>query len=133
MIALRSVRRAADVRQFIKFLIVGGINTLVGYSLFATFILLGIASGTALIAANGLGTLFNFASTGRVVFKSSATALLPRFVTVCVGQCIVNLSLLRSLENIGIPSLLAQAMLLPFLAVLTFVGLRQFVFTGGRS
>lgn len=133
MIALRSVRRAAEVRQIIKFLIVGGVNTIVGYSLFATFILLGVASGTALIAAIGLGTIFSFASTGRVVFKSSTATLLPRFVVVYGGQCVVNLALLRLLENVGIPSLLAQAMLLPFMAILTFVGLRHFVFNGGRS
>jgi putative flippase GtrA len=133
MIALRSVRRAAEVRQFVKFLIVGGINTLVGYSLFAAFLMSGMASGFALITAAVLGTIFNFASTGRVVFKSSTAVLLPRFVIFYAGQCIVNLALLQTLENIGIPSLVAQAILVPFIAVLTFFGLRQFVFTGGRS
>jgi putative flippase GtrA len=133
MIALRSVRRAAEVRQFVKFLIVGGINTLVGYSLFAAFLMSGMASGFALITAAVLGTIFNFASTGRVVFKSSTAVLLPRFVIFYAGQCIVNLALLQMLEKIGIPSLVAQAILVPFIAVLTFFGLRQFVFTGGRS
>lgn len=133
MIALRSVRRAADVRQFIKFLIVGGVNTAFGYALFAVFVLSGLSSGVALIAATGLGTVFNFASTGNVVFKSSAPVLLPRFLMVYVAQFIVNLALLRALEKIGVHPLAAQAILLPIIAVLTFVGLRHFVFAGGRS
>ncbi len=133
MIALRSVRRAADVRQFIKFLIVGGLNSLVGYCLFALFVVTGMASSFAVVAATTLGVIFNFASTGRVVFKSNPAALLPRYVIVYGGQCIVNLALLRSLENAGISPLVAQAMLLPFMAILAFVGLRHLVFNGGRA
>jgi putative flippase GtrA len=130
MIALRSIRRAGQVRLFIKFIIVSGINTVVGYALFASMVLLGAGSGIAVIASTTLGTLFNFASTGRIVFGSSTPALLPRFIVVYAGQCIVNLALLDSLERSGAPPLAAQAMLIPFLAILTFMALRHFVFKG---
>ena len=132
MIALRSVRRAGQVRLFIKFLIVSALNTAVGYALFASIVLLGAGSGVAVIGSTTLGTLFNFASTGRIVFGSSASALLPRFIVVYAGQCIVNISLLQSLERAGMSPLVAQAILIPFIAVLTFGALRHFVF-GGRA
>ena len=127
MIALRSVRRAGQVRLFIKFIIVSGVNTAVGYALFAS-ILLGASSGIAVLASTTLGTLFNFASTGRIVFGSSTSALLPRFMVVYAVQCVVNIALLHNLEAAGVPPLVAQAILIPFVAVLTFLALRHFVF-----
>ena len=128
MIALRSVRRAGQVRLFIKFMIVSGVNTAVGYALFAAFILMGASSGQAVLASTAFGTLFNFASTGRIVFGSSSGALLPRFMVVYAGQCVVNIALLHNLEAAGVHPLFAQALLIPFVAALTFFALRHFVF-----
>ncbi len=128
MIALRSVRRAGQVRLFVKFLIIGGVNTVVGYSLFAGLILSGVASGVAVLISATLGTLFNFMSTGRVVFASSSASLLPRFLAVYAGQCVVNIAMLHSLEAAGLHPLVAQAVLIPPVAILTFLALRQFVF-----
>jgi putative flippase GtrA len=133
MIALRSVRRAAEVRQFIKFLIVGGLNTLVGYAIFSAFILIGTASAVAVIATTIIGALFNFASTGWIVFRSSETTLLPRFMVVYAGQGVVNIAMLHALETIGFTPLVAQALLLPLITILSFAAMRQFVFSGNRS
>lgn len=132
MIALRSVRRAAEVRQFMKYLIVGGLNTLVGYLIFSAFILGGTGSALAVIATTVIGALFNFASTGWIVFRSSETTLLPRFMIVYAGQCIVNIAMLRTLEMLGVAPLLAQALLLPVLTILSYLSMRQFVFNGNR-
>lgn len=132
MIALRSVRRAAEVRQFMKYLIVGGLNTLVGYLIFSAFIFGGIGSALAVIATTVIGALFNFASTGWIVFRSSETTLLPRFMIVYAGQCIVNIAMLRTLETLGVAPLLAQALLLPVLTILSYLSMRQFVFNGNR-
>ena len=132
MIALRSVRRAAEVRLLIKFLIVGGLNTLVGYAIFSAFILAGSASAMAVIASSIIGALFNFASTGWIVFRSTETTLLPRFLIVYAGQGVVNIAMLRALEMIGIGPLVAQALLLPVIAMLSFIGMRQFVFNGNK-
>ena len=129
MIALRSVRRAGQVRLFIKFIIVSAVNTAVGYALFVSMILLGAGSGLAVMASTTLGTLFNFATTGRIVFGSSSGALLPRFLVVYAGQCIINIALLHNLEAAGVHPLIAQAILIPFVAVLTFFALRHFVFS----
>ncbi len=132
MIALRSVRRAAEVRQFIKFLIVGGFNTLVGYAIFTGFILASTPSTVAVIGTTVIGALFNFASTGWIVFRSSETTLLPRFMVVYAGQCVVNVAMLRALELTGVTPLMAQALLIPLLTILSFVAMRQFVFNGIR-
>jgi putative flippase GtrA len=133
MIALRSIRRAAEVRQFIKFLIVGGLNTLVGYAIFSAFILGGTESAMAVIATTIIGALFNFASTGWIVFRSSETTLLPRFMIVYAGQGVVNIAMLRALETIGLAPLVAQALLLPLITILSFAAMRQFVFNGNKT
>jgi putative flippase GtrA len=132
MIALRSVRRAAEVRQFIKFMVVGGLNTLVGYAIFSAFIFGGTASAVAVIATTIIGALFNFASTGWIVFRSSETTLLPRFMFIYAGQSVVNIAMLRALEATGFTPLVAQALLLPLITILSFAAMRQFVFTGNK-
>jgi putative flippase GtrA len=133
MIALRSVQRAARVRLFIKFVIVSGLNTAVGYMLFAAMILSGASSVVAVAASTVLGTMFNFASTGRIVFGSKAGALLPRFLAVYTAQGLLNVALLQALERGGIPSLAAQALLIPALALFVFAALRHFVFKEQRA
>lgn len=115
-------------KRFLTFLAVGGLNTLVGYGLFAGFILLGAGSFPALAGATILGVLFNFKSIGRLVFQSGEARLLPRFVAVYAAQFVLNLGGLSALERAGLAPLLAQLVLLPVLAVGSFLAMRRFVF-----
>src|SRR6516162_3637567 len=63
----RRIAELVDV-QFIRFVLVGCLNTTVGYGLFAACILLGLPSALALLIATIIGVLFNYFSTGRLVF-----------------------------------------------------------------
>ncbi|MEI7525802.1 MAG: GtrA family protein [Mariniphaga sp.] len=76
--------------KFLIFLIVGGINTLFGYSIFALCIYLKLHYVLASVIAMILGILFNFKTTGIIVFKSNDNSLLLKFVSVygisfCIG------------------------------------------------
>ncbi len=120
--------RDPELRRFVTFLFVGGLNTLVGYGLFAALILLGLPTTAAVIVGTVLGLLFNFVSTGGVVFKNRAGRLLPRFVAVYVVQMGISIAALTGLEAAGLRPLVAGALVLPPLAIFTYFALRQFVF-----
>jgi putative flippase GtrA len=120
--------RDPELRRFVTFLAVGGVNTLIGYGLFAVLILLGLPTAAAAIVGTILGVLFNFFSTGGIVFKNQARRLLPRFIAVYIVQMAINVAALRALEAAGLHPLVAGALVLPPLAVFTYFALRRFVF-----
>lgn len=116
-------------RPLVRFLLVGVLNTAIGYALFVGFILVGTSTMVAVAASTALGALFNFRSIGVIVFASRDVSLLPRFLAVYVAQCAVNSLLLAGLHIIGMGPLIAQLLLLPFLATGTYLAMRNWVFT----
>lgn len=118
----------AALPRWFRFLIVGALNTAVGYALFALFIFAGTAHLSAVVLATACGALFNFYSIGTHVFAQSGWHILPRFLGVYAAQCLINSSALDLLEAAGTPVLLAQALLVPFLATGVYFAMRQFVF-----
>lgn len=112
---------------------VGGLNTLVGYGFFVALTYAGLGKTLAVIGATTLGVLFNFLSTGKIVFGSGDLSLLPRFIGVYVVQCTANVLLLKALVAAGVQLLLAEAMILAVLAVGTFFAMRRFVFSGAAG
>ena len=57
--------------RFVRFLLVDVINTLFGYFSFATLIIIGLDYKLAALLATIQGVLFNFQTTGRLVFGLS--------------------------------------------------------------
>ncbi len=114
-----------------RFLAVGGLNTAFGYLGYATFVLIGAPIWLAVSSSTVLAILFNFFSYGSLVFGDTSYRLLPRFLAfyACLGG--LNLFLLRVLIWGGLGPLWAQALLLPVLAGVGFVGMRRFVFHKG--
>lgn len=113
---------------FLRFLAVGGLNTVFGYACYAGFVLLGAPLWLAVAGATGLGLLFNFMSYGGLVFGRTSLVLLPRFLAFYVFISLANYALLKLLEAFGLGPLVSQALLLPFLAGAGFVVMRKFVF-----
>ena len=68
--------------QFFLFLVVGGINTILGYAVFALLIYLGLHYALAVIIGTIVGILFNFKTTGGIVFKSKDNRLIFKFFAV---------------------------------------------------
>jgi putative flippase GtrA len=122
------VARSSEGGRFLLFLAVGGMNTLVGYAFFVAFHAAGLAPVPAVICATVAGVLFNFLSTGRIVFGSSRKSLLPRFVAVYAVQCAANLALLHGLLGAGFSILFAEAIVMALLAVATYFAMKKFVF-----
>lgn len=119
-------------RQFVRFLFVGILNTAFGYSAFVLLVLVKLGPGVALFLATVLGVLFNYVTTGRLVFASRGFGRLPYFTAVYGLTFVLNLWSLRFLLSRGISPILAQAILLPVMVVLNFALNKIFVFRIAR-
>jgi len=125
--------------KFVRFLLVGVINTLFGYFSFATLILIGLDYKLAALLATILGVLFNFQTTGRLVFGSQNNKLIFRFVLVYVVTFLLNVEALRIVDAIDIDieqktkMLIAGAILVLPMAVISFILMKLFVFREGSQ
>jgi putative flippase GtrA len=138
--------RAADRRlsleallaheQF-RFLVVGGVNTAVGYGFFALFLLfsgylasLYLSYAAAVVVAFVLHRRFTFRVRGNVVVD------FVRFVGVYVVSLAVNTAVLPLLVEVaGLHPLWAQAIALVITTVISYVGHKWFSFrrSGDRA
>ena len=107
---------------------VGGINTIFGYALFALFIFLGFHYAMASFLSTVLGVLFNFKTTGVLVFRNKDNRLLFRFFGVYSVVYVINVLMLKALGIAGFDMYLAGALVIIPLAVLSFVLNKLFVF-----
>ncbi|WGS19151.1 MULTISPECIES: GtrA family protein [unclassified Bradyrhizobium] len=117
--------------NFVKFVLVGIVNTAFGYALFALFYLLLGSHQLAITLATPCGAVFNFHSTGRLVFRNRRLSALLPFVAGCAAVWLVNILLLHELTALAISPLAGQLLALPLLALLSYVVNRYLVF--GRS
>ena len=110
-----------------KYLIVGGVNTVFGYSIFAIFIFFGFHYSLAVLIATILGVLFNFQSYGRLVFKNHSWNLLGRFVFVYTTIYLVNITLLLVFDLFVSNFYISGAMTTPVIAYLGYILNRRYV------
>ena len=130
--------------QRVRFLIVGGINTLVGYLTYAVLFRLlephlshAAAYMTALVGSYVVGMSVAFGLHRRFVFEVSGTgsvlADLWRFVLVNLGTIGLNAVLLPFfVEVVGLNAYVAQAISQLIAAVASYVGHRFFSFDRTR-
>lgn len=127
-IARRLVPAYGEAGQLVLFVLVGALNTAVGYAVFAAFVLIGSGMTWAAIGSTILGALFNFRSTGQIVFGSRRADRLPRFLLLYAFLCGLDIGLLRLAAAFGVAPLAAQVTILPLLALASFLTMRRFVF-----
>jgi len=125
--ALRFINKIWSIR-FIRFLFVGGINTLFGYFVFSVFILLQIHYSIASLLATILGVLFNYFTTGRIVFNNSDSKLLIKFFGVYGITYLINLLFLKIFDSYQVNMLVAGAILIFPMAFLSYFLNKTFVF-----
>ncbi len=120
-------------QAFFRFLVIGAVNTTFGYGVYALFIVVGLPRFVALLATVIIGVLFNFVTTGSVVFGNRAAGLLPRFVAVYGASYVFNLCLLEAFCRAGgVDSLSGQALSLPFVVLFNYWAMKTLVFRGGE-
>lgn len=114
--------------KFAKFLLVGGLNTMLNYGIYALLIYLGLSYSLATTVAFVAGLVINFKTQGRFVFNYSSNRPFFVYVASWLGIYAVNLWLLSLLIAQGVDSYLAGALMIPPIAVLSFVVLKFVVF-----
>ncbi len=116
-------------RRFVKFLFVGGINTLFGYSMYALFVTLSFSPSNALLISYILGVFWNFKTTGSIVFKNKDNRLIFKFFLSYVFTFSVNNFFLNFLmNNLHLNKYLAQLILVLPMAVVSFTIFKTFIF-----
>ncbi len=121
-------------RRFVKFLFVGAINTLFGYSMYALFVTFGFNPSNALLISYILGVFWNFKTTGSIVFRNKDNKLIFKFFISYVFTYYVNsISLNFLIDNLHINKYVAEALLIPPVAVLSFVIFKTFIFKDKKN
>lgn len=118
-----------EKNKFFRFIFVGILNTIFGYSLFAFFIFLNMHYSLAVLWSSVLGVLFNFKTIGKLVFGSHDNSLIFRFITVYIIIYVLNISCLWYLKYLGLENMYTNGVLLLVpLAIVSFVLNKQYVF-----
>ncbi|MEI7690642.1 MAG: GtrA family protein [bacterium] len=115
-------------KRFIKFLFVGGLNTIFGYGLFAFFIFLHLNYIVAITLGTFIAILFNFKTTGLIVFKNNDNKLILKFFGVYLVVYFLNVVGLWIFNQFDISNYIAGAVLVFPVAIVSFLLMRKIVF-----
>jgi putative flippase GtrA len=118
--------------QFFRFLAVGAGNTAFGYGVYLICLIIGISYQVAAVIATVLGIVFNFFTTGTIVFRNAALGKIFGFFAVYGVTLAVNLVLLTMLVEAGVSKAFGQALVLPVVVIMSFL-LNKFLVFGGKS
>lgn len=116
--------------QPIRFLIVGGVNTAFGYGAYAFLLFVGFHYAAASFVGTVAGVLFNFLTTGTLVFDGLSPARLARFVAVYAATWVLNVALLAALVHGGFDPYVAGLVAIVPMALVSYLSMRGFVFAG---
>lgn len=117
-----------DHARLFKFLLIGGLNTAFGYSVFLIALWSGMHYSLAAGVATILGILFNFKTTGRMVFENKDPSRLPWFILVYFIVYVVNVLGLKVFLAFGISAWMGGFFLILPCAVLSYILNKNYVF-----
>ena len=86
--------------KFIRFIFVGGINTLFGVGVYCLMIFIGLPYVWATLVSQVLGVLFNFMTTGTLVFENNNPRLIFRFVLNYILTYFLNIGINRLIQDL---------------------------------
>ncbi len=114
--------------QFFRFLLIGGVNVLFSYSIFALLIFIRLHYSLASLFATVLSVLFNFKTTGYFVFKNQNSKLIFHFVSVYTLIYFLNLGFLAIFNYFKVSNYIAGAVLILPMAAISFLLNKYLVF-----
>lgn len=124
--SLASKNRAT---HFIRFVLVGLLNTTFSYLIYALLLFLGLGYQLANFLALVVGILFSFRTQGHLVFNNPDNRLLGRFILSWTLIYLCTIALIGRVMTLGLDAYSAGALSLPFSVVLSYVAQRYFVFS----
>lgn len=129
---LRLTMAVFATTPFAKFIVVGGLNSFFGLGIYSLIALTNLPTWMALTAANLAGLVFNFFTTGKLVFRDISAARIPRFI-ICYGIIFVlHLELIEWLSPVSGGRICAMAIMVLPMALLSYLIQSRFVFNATR-
>ena len=113
--------------QCIRFLIIGGVNTVFAYSIYALSIFLGAHYTLAVLLSTVIGTCFSFKTMGTMVFDNPDNMLIFKFIAVYALCYFLNIGILRVLTLIGVTNLYVAGLTSSLLVALVSFSLNKWV------
>lgn len=128
------VRRGIDwflshiPNKFIRFCFVGCLNAGFGYGVYCLSVLLGASVWLATLISNILGVLWNFITTGNLVFENKDKKLIVRFILCYVANYFINTGAVYMFTHIGCNDYWAGLLATPIAAICSFFLLKFIVY-----
>ena len=119
--------------QFVKFLLVGGLNTGFSYGIYAALLYLGLDYVIANLGALLLGILFSFRTQGQLVFGNHDGRLIFRFAAAWGAIWLANIALISVLIHAGVNAYWAGALALVPITVASYFVQKFVVFGASRT
>ena len=91
--------------QFIRFGVIGVINTAFAYTVYAVAIFFGAHYTVAVLLSTVLGICFSFKTMGNFVFDNPDNTLIFKFILVYSGCYFLNIGFLKILTLCGVSNL----------------------------
>lgn len=115
-------------RRWLRFLLVGGVNTAASYAVYAALLLAGLPYALANLGGLVFGILFGFRTHAALVFRQMPGRRFPRFFAGWAVLYGVNILLIGGMLRLGLDAYWAGALAIPPMALLSYLVQKQFVF-----
>ena len=119
--------------RWVRFLVMGGINTGFSYGVYALLVYCGLNYALSNLCSLILGILFSFRTQAAFVFQDAARGLFMRYVMVWTILYVSNILMIGSLMRLGANAYSAGALAIVPTALLSYFLQKSFVFTGARQ
>ncbi len=106
---------------FLKFLMVGVVNTAFGYMLYALLLAVGLHPQPALALSYFGGVIWNYMTHARLVFSTRGLSRLPPYVLAYLVLYGINALGLQALLGMGLSPFIAQGILVLPAAMLAYI------------
>lgn len=117
--------------RFVRFLMVGSLNTGFSYSVYALFLFFGLSYPIANLISLICGIFFSFYTQGKFVFRNTHRKLFLRFVAVWGLIYLVNVIVIGVLVHVGLNAYIAGAIALAPVTLLSYLLQKVAVFGRG--
>ncbi len=117
----------------LRFFLVGAVNSIFGFLVFSALVLFGAGNLPALVGGNLLGLVFNFFSTGGLVFKNLSPSNIPKFVGCYIAMLAINTIALNIFAPLLGSRIGAQALLTLPMAGIAYAVMSLWVFRSAKT
>ena len=118
--------------QFVKYGLVGIVNTAFGYGAYAALLFVGLEYRLASLLALVLGIAFSFTTQGTVVFRNATRVTLVKFVIAWILLYLFNISLIALFMLASLSTYLAGAIATVPVTLASYFVLKFAVFARGK-